>query len=180
MTGVQTCALPIWSLSFEGYDGGDILQFPAFDLAPGESRVYRYMARMTAEDREAVDAAVKAGQLSGETVRNTAVAVCPASGGELEFSASARATYGGPESKHVESFSHVYEAEAFQVTFTVNGDAQLPVGMSLNLEGLSGLLHAKHNPTAGGIGKRADGLPYILRQFGLRGLDLEIFPFYVA
>lgn len=118
------------SLSFDGYDGGDILQFPAFDLAPGESRVYRYMARMTAEDREAVDAAVKAGQLSGETVRNTAVAVCPASGGELEFSASARATYGGPESKHVESFSHVYEAEAFQVTFTVNGDAQLPVGMT--------------------------------------------------
>ncbi len=118
------------SLSFDGYDGGDILQFPAFDLAPGESRVYRYMARMTAEDREAVDAAVKAGQMSGETVRNTAVAVCPASGGELEFSASARATYGGPESKHVESFSHVYEAEAFQVTFTVNGDAQLPVGMT--------------------------------------------------
>ena len=118
------------SLSFDGYDGGDILQFPAFNLAPGESRTYRYMARMTAEDREAVDAAVKAGQLSGETVRNTAVAVCPASGGELEFSASARATYGGPESKHVESFSHVYEAEAFQVTFTVNGDAQLPVGMT--------------------------------------------------
>ena len=30
----------------------------------------------------------------------------------------------------MESFSHVYEAEAFQVTFTVNGDAQLPVGMT--------------------------------------------------
>lgn len=56
----------------------------------------------------------------------------------------------------------------------------LTVIHALNLEGLSGLLHAKHNPTAGGIGKRADGLPYILRQFGLRGLDLEIFPFYVA
>lgn len=121
--------------SFAGYDGGNTLTFPAFDLAAGESRVFKYMARMSAADRESVDAAIKAAgapdpilgiQTGKETVSNTAKAVC----GGQEFTATSQATYGGPASKHVEDFTQTYSGETFDVTFTVNGDAQLPAGMT--------------------------------------------------
>ncbi len=49
-----------------------------------------------------------------------------------------------------------------------------------NLKKAAGLLNAKHNPTAGAIRESTDGLPNILGQVRLRGLDLEIVPFYVA
>lgn len=117
-------------LTFENYDGGNTLTFPAFDLAAGESRVFRYKARMSAEDRAGVDKAIKDGSAAGETVRNTARAVCAGCGEGAELTASSQGTYNGLESKHIEDYSQTYSGETFDVTFTVNGDAQLPAGMT--------------------------------------------------
>ena len=126
-------------LTFENYDGGNTLTFPAFDLAAGESRVFRYKARMSAEDRAGVDKAIQDGSAAGETVRNTARAVCAGCGEEAELTASSQGTYNGLESKHIEDYSQTYSGETFDVTFTVNGDAQLPAGMTAEkLDAISG------------------------------------------
>lgn len=147
-------------LTFENYDGGNVLTFPAFDLAAGESRVFQYKASMSSEDRERVDEAVEAARETasapvdafapmalsaetapgmedpsapsglGETVRNTASVTCPACG-ETAYTATSVGTYGGPERKHVEDLNTTYHGETFDVTFVVNGDARLPAGTSL-------------------------------------------------
>ena len=146
-------------LTFENYDGGNVLTFPAFDLAAGESRVFQYKASMSSEDRERVDEAVEAARETasapvdafapmalsaettpgmepsasgglGETVRNTASVSCPALG-EAAVTATSVGTYGGPERKHVEDLNTTYHGETFDVTFVVNGDARLPAGTSL-------------------------------------------------
>lgn len=135
-------------LTFENYDGGNVLTFPAFDLAAGESRVFQYKAGMSSEDRERVDEAIAAAKenaavdafampmsaeqpvAAGETVRNTATVTCPACGEGVEYSASSQGTYNGLESKHIEDYIYTYNAETFDVTFTVNGDALLPPGIS--------------------------------------------------
>lgn len=146
-------------LTFENYDDGNVLTFPAFDLAAGESRVFQYKASMSSEDRERVDEAVEAARETasapvdafapmalsaetapgmepsasgglGETVRNTASVSCPALG-EAAVTATSVGTYGGPERKHVEDLNTTYHGETFDVTFVVNGDARLPAGTSL-------------------------------------------------
>lgn len=146
-------------LTFENYDGGNVLTFPAFDLAAGESRVFQYKASMSSEDRERVDEAVEAARETasapvdafapmalsaetapgmepsasgglGETVRNTASVTCHALG-EAAVTATSVGTYGGPERKHVEDLNTTYHGETFDVTFVVNGDARLPAGASL-------------------------------------------------
>lgn len=154
-------------LTFENYDGGNVLTFPAFDLAAGESRVFQYKASMSSEDRERVDEAVEAARETasapvdafapmalsaettpgmepsasgglGETVRNTASVSCPALG-EAAVTASSVGTYGGPERKHVEDLNTTYHGETFDVTFVVNGDARLPAGASLEkIDGRNG------------------------------------------
>lgn len=154
-------------LTFENYDGGNVLTFPAFDLAAGESRVFQYKASMSSEDRERVDEAVEAAREAasapvdafapmalsaetapgmepsasgglGETVRNTASVSCPALG-EAAVTATSVGTYGGPERKHVEDLNTTYHGETFDVTFVVNGDARLPAGASLEkIDGRNG------------------------------------------
>lgn len=154
-------------LTFENYDGGNVLTFPAFDLAAGESRVFQYKASMSSEDRERVDEAVEAAREAasapvdafapmalsaetapgmepsasgglGETVRNTASVTCPALG-EAAVTATSVGTYGGPERKHVEDLNTTYHGETFDVTFVVNGDARLPAGASLEkIDGRNG------------------------------------------
>lgn len=135
-------------LTFENYDGGNVLTFPAFDLAAGESRVFQYKASMSSEDRERVDEAIAAAKenaavdafampmsaeqpaAAGETVRNTATVTCPACGEGVEYSASSQGTYNGLESKHINSETFSYSGETFDVVFTVDGDAILPPGIS--------------------------------------------------
>lgn len=154
-------------LTFENYDDGNVLTFPAFDLAAGESRVFQYKASMSSEDRERVDEAVEAARETasapvdafapmalsaettpgmepsasgglGETVRNTASVSCPALG-EAAVTATSVGTYGGPERKHVEDLNTTYHGETFDVTFVVNGDARLPAGASLEkIDGRNG------------------------------------------
>ncbi len=56
----------------------------------------------------------------------------------------------------------------------------LCIGNSRDFKLLAILLHSKHYPSAGSVGECTYGFPYILREFALGLLSLEVLPFDVV